>query len=97
MNSSTPEVIPAKVEHPVKIMLNSRSTAGYDWQPEFDTTHVKLIKRDRIVKGKALGASSKVVFNFQPLIKGDLKIVFLLLRPWEDQPIEEKQYLLHVV
>ncbi|MCE1255577.1 MAG: protease inhibitor I42 family protein [Anaerolineae bacterium] len=78
-------------------MLNSRGAAGYEWQAMFDPAHVRLITKQRIVNRKALGAHAKIIFNFQPLVKGDYEINFILNRPWENTPIEQKLYLLHVV
>jgi predicted secreted protein len=89
--------IKVKMNTPVKITLKSRSTAGYDWRPEFNASAIKLVKKNRIVSSRALGASPKTVFNFQPLSKGEHEIIFILERPWEKKPIEEKQFILQVV
>lgn len=89
--------IDAKMNAPVKIILQSKSTAGYDWSPKFNASVVKLIKKHKIVTSKAIGASPKTEFNFKPLSKGDHEIVFFLQRPWENKPIEKKQFILHVV
>ena len=96
MGSKHLDRINARMNVSVKITLQSRTTAGYDWKPEFNEDVLKLVKKNRIVSHRALGASPKTVFDFQPLSKGDHEIVFVLQRPWENTPIEEKQFILHV-
>ncbi len=96
MASKRFERINARMNVSVKITLQSRTTAGYDWKPEFNEQALKLVKKNRIVSHRSLGATPKTVFDFEPLSKGDHAILFILQRPWEEEPIEEKQIILHV-
>jgi predicted secreted protein len=97
MASKRFDLINARMNVSVKITLQSRTTAGYDWEPEFNEQELKLVKKNRIVSHRTLGASPKTVFDFEPLSKGDHEIIFILQRPWEGKPIEEKQIIVHVV
>jgi len=45
---------------------------------------------------RRMGAGAVEVFRFRPLSQGKHEIRFVLLRPWEDEPVEQTKYAVRI-
>lgn len=74
-----------------QIVLDTNPTTGYEWKVDFDSEHIKLVKREyaSTVSPKILGAGGYETFIFQAKKAGETKIAFSYLRLWEGKPAEK--------
>lgn len=68
------------------IFLNSNLTTGYQWMPEYDYSYIDLTDIEYIAGDSELvGSEGKEEFKFKALRKGEIKIVFMYFRAWEEK------------
>lgn len=60
---------------------------GYQWDADFDNDAVELVEK-KVDPGEAVGGSSRDVFVFKPVTKGDSTIRLTYKRPWETESTE---------
>lgn len=65
------------------ILLDSNLTTGYQWMPEFDYRYIELTDIEYIEGGS--GPEGKEEFKFKALRKGEVKIVFIYFKSWEEK------------
>lgn len=78
--------ITAKINHKIKITLDSNPTTGYQWAlaKPLDNDIVKLISSKYLSpKSKLCGAGGEEVWTFKGIKKGETKIILKYARPWE--------------
>ena len=85
-----------QLDAPFEIELKSKGSSGFEWRPNFDPDALTLLGRRQIPNIKKMGASGKVIFRFQPRLRGDYEIDFALMRSWEEEMVEHRKFLLHV-
>ncbi len=90
------QVITTSVGKPIEVELRSPGASGYVWSAMYDGTRVSLLEKHRKANLKRMGASAKEIFRFAALAAGDHQIHFMLRRPWEDEPVEQRDLVLHV-
>lgn len=90
-------VLKTAPEQPFEVTLRSPGPSGYEWTPKFDASKLRLIKkRRRPASRTSFGASGSDVFRFQPLSRGAVNLIFDLARPWESEPVDQREYRIEV-
>jgi hypothetical protein len=90
------ETLSGRLHKPVKIVLRSKALSGYEWRPTFNSAALRLVGRQYRSRSRLFGASSEVVFKFEPLKPGKHGITFDLVRPIEGRSVDKKAFALHV-
>jgi len=88
-------VIEATCMKEFSITLDANPSTGYSWVPSFDTKYLEL--RDRSFKphdkeSKRMGSSSKEVFTFTPIQRGNTTITLTYKREWEENGIQTANF-----
>jgi len=79
------------------IKLEANPTTGYEWEVLFDESIVRLTERRYISPAiTELGAGGMESFRFEPIKAGDALVRMRYKRAWEQTPIEEKIFHLHI-
>lgn len=75
------------------ITMDGYQTAGYVWEPEFDSNF--LILKGKIVEPSyptTIGVGAKEKFVFTAIKTGETDVIMRLKRPWEKVAVEEKRF-----
>jgi predicted secreted protein len=88
--------VKAKLHKPFEIELRTHLTMGYEWRPMFNASVLKFLGKRRPASAKRFGASGREIFRFEPLKSGDHDLYFELVRPFEDESVERRNYALHI-
>ncbi len=96
MPRTTESMLDARADAPFEIKLRAPGTSGYEWKADFDHVAFSLVSQRRVANVRRMGASALDVFLFRPLSQGQHEILFRLLRPWEDEPVEQAKYAVHI-
>ena len=88
-------IIEATCMKEFSITLDTNPSTGYSWVPLFDAKFLEL--RDRSFKpnnkeSKRLGSSSKEVFTFSPIQRGNTTITLTYKREWEENGIQTTNF-----
>jgi len=88
-------IIEATCMKEFSITLDTNPSTGYSWVPLFDAKFLEL--RDRSFKpnnkeSKRLGSSSKEVFTFTPIQRGNTTITLTYKREWEENGIQTTNF-----
>ena len=92
-------IIEATCMKEFSITLDANPSTGYSWVPLFDTKFLEL--RDRSFKSndkesKRLGSSSKEVFTFNPIQRGNTTITMTYKREWEENGIQTAKFEIEI-
>ena len=78
------------------IALGSNPTTGYGWQAGYDENMLKLVAKTYEPSDKpkgVLGTGGIEFFRFQALKPGETRVDIVYKRPWEEQSIAQKSFL----
>ena len=82
------------------IALGSNLTTGYRWQESHDETMLELVKSGYEMGEEAeqgmVGTGGIDYFRFKAVKTGETKITLIYKRPWEEQPIEQKVFIVDI-
>lgn len=81
--------IHVKVGEKKIIRLEGKSTAGYEWEADYDQELLHLSKSFRSSKDAPPGSSAAEEFTVTALKAGSTTLKFYLKRKWEDKPAKE--------
>jgi predicted secreted protein len=77
------------------IVLESNKTTGYQWEPSFDSSLLKVTKSDYKVsdaKPGMVGVGGKEYFTFEAMKKGETKVTMTYKRSWETGSADQKVF-----
>lgn len=92
---SDDEIVAAEGELFV-IELEGNPTTGYEWELQFDKNRIKTIDREYEPPGETLGGGGSERFTLQAIDSGDTSIRAIYKRAWEPEPLEEKDFKVHI-
>jgi len=82
------------------IALGSNPTTGYSWQENHDESMLKLEESWYEVGGEAkegvVGAGGIEYFRFKALKTGETDITLLYKRPWEEEVLDQKVFIVDI-
>ena len=82
------------------IALGSNPTTGYMWQESHDETMVELVKSEYQMGEGAqqgmVGAGGVELFRFKALKTGQTEITLVYKRPWEQEIVDQKAFLVDI-
>jgi inhibitor of cysteine peptidase len=83
-----------KINKIFTMILPSNPTTGYQWQVNFDSSYLELVKQQYTPSDTMLiGSGGADRFEFKSIKIGETLLIFSYLRPWENkQPFEEQIY-----
>ena len=79
----------ATVGEEFAIALEANPTAGYQWEPEYDATLIRLVDRQISPAGAGIGSAAGECFLWKALAAGDALIRFIYKRTWETAIADE--------
>jgi predicted secreted protein len=82
-------VIQARVNEEITIVIESNPSTGYGWQAHFNEGALELIDSDFVSESSAMGSGGVEVFRFLPRKAGKEKIKMSYKRQWEQKPVKE--------
>jgi predicted secreted protein len=71
------------------IALEANPATGYQWEPEYDTSLIRLVDREFSSTGAGIGSASSECFRWLALAKGIALIRFIYKRKWETAAADE--------
>ena len=77
------------------VALESNPTTGYEWEVDFDSVYIQLVKEEyQPLDPELIGGRGTHAFIFLALDQGETKIRFRYWRPWEgeDSVVETKEF-----
>jgi predicted secreted protein len=77
------------------IVLESNKTTGYQWEPSFDSSLLKVTKSDYKVpeaKPGMVGVGGNEYFTFEAMKKGETKVTMTYKRSWETGSADQKVF-----
>ena len=81
--------VTATVGEEFAIALEANPTTGYRWEPEYDTSLVRLVEREFSSTGTGIGSAGSECFHWLALAKGITPIRFIYKRTWETVAADE--------
>lgn len=92
------EHVTAVTGEPFRIALGSFGGAGYEWRLRDEGSGLRLETRESLPPeaGSPPGSPHRVVFTLVAESPGAFEAVFVLQRPWEAEPLEERIYAVDV-
>ena len=94
--TSSDNQIVAKKGEVFAIELEGNPTTGYEWQLELETGAIKSVDQEYQAAGQGLGAGGRERFRLKAIKPGDTVVRAIYKRPWEQEPIEEKKFKIHI-
>lgn len=89
-------LIQARVNEEITIVIESNPSTGYGWQPHFDEGALELTDSDFVSESLAMGSGGVEVFRFLPKKAGKEKIRMSYKRQWEQKPVKEITYRIRI-
>ena len=89
-------LIQARVNQEITIVVESNPSTGYTWQPHFDEGALELIDSDFVSGSLAIGSGGVEIFRFLTRKAGKEKIKMSYKRQWEQKPIKEIIYRIRI-
>ena len=93
-NALCENAINATVGENFSISLPSYSGTGFEWWANFDPAYLNLVNSSDEVKDSGsgmVGLPRERVLTFSAKMAGDTDVTMLLLQPWENSTIGERQ------
>jgi inhibitor of cysteine peptidase len=80
------------------ISTPSIPSTGYTWEPEYDSTMIKLIEGPKFIpSSSAIGAGGETTFKFQTKQLGETQIKMKYQRSWQTlPPLDTKSFTVHI-
>jgi len=82
------------------VALGSNPTTGYSWQESHDETMLELVgktyKPGKEAEQGAVGAGGVEYFRFKALKMGKTEITLVYKRLWEEEPLEQKVFIVNI-
>ena len=98
--SESEQVIDVHVGQQFIIALESNPTTGYQWEVQFDDSLLKLAESkfepSEEAKSGTLGAGGRQKFTFKGLRQGKTCVTLVYKRPWEEHPIQQRIFTVHI-
>ena len=81
------------------IALGSNPTTGYSWQESYDETILGLVEKtykpgEEAKQGK-VGAGGVEYFRFKALKTGKTEVTLVYKRPWEEEILDQKVFIVN--
>ena len=89
-------VIQARVNEEITIVIESNPSTGYGWQAHFNQGALELIDSDFVSESLAMGSGGVQVFRFLPKKAGKINIKMSYKRQWEQKPVKEIVYSIRI-
>ena len=74
------------------IALEANPTTGHRWEPEYDTSLVRLVNREFSSAGTGIGSAGSECFRWLALAKGIAPLRFIYKRQWETAGADEAAF-----
>ena len=71
------------------IALEANPTAGYQWEPEYDSGLIRLVDRGFSDAGAGIGSAADECFRWLALANGVATVRFIYRRKWETTGADE--------
>jgi len=84
--------VTATVGEEFVIALEANPTAGYQWEPEYDTSLIQLVNCEFSSAGAGIGSTASECFRWLALAKGIAPIRFIYKRKWERAAADEATF-----
>jgi len=98
--SDSGQTINIGVNQEFVIALGSNPTTGYSWQASHDENMLRLVESKyelgKEAKQGAVGAGGVEYFRFQALKKGKTEITLVYKRPWQEESLDQKVFIVNV-
>ncbi len=79
------------------IALGSNPTTGYSWQESHDETMLRLVdSKYEVGKEGVVGAGGVEYFRFRTLQVGETEITMVYKRPWEEESLDQKVFIVNI-
>jgi inhibitor of cysteine peptidase len=82
------------------IALGSNPTTGYGWQESYDNTILELVEKTYKPGEEArqgmVGAGGVEYFRFKAVKAGQTEITLVYKRPWEEEFLEQKVFIINI-
>ena len=82
------------------IALGSNPTTGYSWQGSRDETMLELVEKTYKPGGEAkqgaVGAGGVEYFRFKALKTGKTEVTLVYKRPWEEDIVDQKVFIVNI-
>jgi predicted secreted protein len=78
------------------VRLETNPSTGYLWHPEVDDIYLELIEQTFEPDGEAVGAAGYEVCSFRALASGETQVSLEYRRPWEQEPIQTRQFQVEI-
>lgn len=96
-NVTNPDnLIKARVNQEITIVVESNPSTGYTWQPHFSEEALELIGSDFVSESLAMGSGGVEIFRFLPKKAGKEKIKMSYKRQWEQKSVKEIAYRIRI-
>jgi len=79
----------------VTLEVSGANTTGYLWQLNADPSAVKVVEHQIVPDEESFGGSGTERFIVRPLSGGDAMVRLELKAPWEKEPVETHDVLMH--
>jgi len=94
------QTINVSVNQEFIIALGSNPTTGFTWHRSHDTTMLELIEKTYEPSEEAeqglIGAGGIEYFRFKVLKAGKTEITMVYKRPWEEEIIDQKVFIVNI-
>ncbi len=93
------QAIDTEVNQQFVIALGSNPTTGYSWQASYDETMLELVGGESIYKeaeSGLVGAGGVEYFRFKALKTARTQITLVYKRPWEEEILAQKVFVVHI-
>ena len=93
-NAPCEKTINATVGENFAISLPSYSGTGFEWWANFDPAYLSLVNSSKEAKDSGsvmAGAPQESILTFNAKMAGNTDVIMLLLQPWENSTIEERE------
>ncbi len=82
------------------IAIGANPTTGYDWEVSLDETILELVEKTykpaEEAEHEIVGAGGVEYFRFKALKTGETEITMVYKRPWEEEVLEQKVFIVDI-
>jgi predicted secreted protein len=99
MTDETPKTeIQATVGRKFTLSVPCKGTSGYSWEAIFNAAEIETVgERSQANRTKSFGSGAKLSLEFKPIVTGDHNLTLVCKRPWEQNELERREYLVHAL
>ncbi len=86
--------VEAKLKRVFTLSVKTNPSTGYSWDLEFDKTMLCL-EGEGSRSSQAIGAGGTERIRFLPIKEGSSRVCLRLKRPWEEEEVQTRTYLIN--